>query len=79
MGVRLGGGVLIGISPKASKWLETALYNTHKYSQYTQCTIRHTYSYEYTLYTVCTHSTLCTHIQVHLNKLECREIVHFFL
>ncbi len=51
--------MLIGISPKASKWLETALYNTHKYSQYTQCTIRHTYSYQYTLYTVCTHSTLC--------------------
>ncbi len=35
---------------------------THTYTQYTQCTIRHTYSYQYTLYTVCTHSTLCTHI-----------------
>ncbi len=35
--------------------------NTHTYTQYTQCTIRHTYSYQYTLYTVCTHSTLYTH------------------
>ncbi len=24
--------------------------------------LRHTYSYQYTLYTVCTHSTFCTHI-----------------
>ncbi len=31
-------------------------------SQYTQCTIRHTCSYQYTLYTVCTHSALCTHM-----------------
>ncbi len=30
--------------------------------KYTQCTIRHTYSYQYTLYTLCTHSTLCTHL-----------------
>ncbi len=35
---------------------------THTYAQYTQCTIRHTYCYQYTLYTVCTHSTLCTQI-----------------
>ncbi len=27
--------------------------NTHTYTQYTQCTIRHTYSY---LYTLCTHN-----------------------
>ncbi len=39
---------------------------THTYTQYTQCTIRHTYSYQYTLYTVCTHSTLCTHICTHI-------------
>ncbi len=32
------------------------------YTQYSQCTIRHTYTYQYTLYTVCTHSTLCKHI-----------------
>ncbi len=38
---------------------------THTYTQYTQCTIRHTYSYQYTLYTICTHSTLCTHICTH--------------
>ncbi len=36
--------------------------NTHAYTQYTLCTIRHTSSYQYTLYTVRTHSALCTHI-----------------
>ncbi len=37
-----------------------------KYRQYTQCTIRHTYSYQYTLYTVSTHSTLCTHTYIYI-------------
>ncbi len=42
--------------------------NTHSYTQYTQCTIRHTYSYQNTYQytgTVCTSSTLCTHIYTH--------------
>ncbi len=43
------------------RW-QCAIYKCTVYTQYTQCTIRHTYSYQYTLYTVCTHSTLCTHI-----------------
>ncbi len=43
-------------------YTEDNVQNTHTYSQYTQCTIRHTYSYQYTFYTVSTHSTLCTHI-----------------
>ncbi len=43
-------------------YTEDNVQNTHTYTQYTQCTIRHTYSYQYTLYKVCTLSTLCTHI-----------------
>ncbi len=43
-------------------YTEDNVQNTHTYTQYTKCTIRHTYSYQYTLYTVCTHHTLCTHI-----------------
>ncbi len=50
--------------------------NTHTYTQYTHCTIRHTYSYHYTLYTVCTHSTPFTpyiytyiHMQQIIHKL----------
>ncbi len=35
---------------------------THTYTQYTHCTILDTYSSQHTLYTLCTHSTLCTHI-----------------
>ncbi len=35
---------------------------TPTYTQYTQCTIRHTNSYKYTLYTVCTHYTPYVHI-----------------
>ncbi len=42
-------------------YTEDNVQNTHTYTQYTQCTIRHTYSNQYTLYTLCTHSTLCTH------------------
>ncbi len=37
----------------------------YTYTQYTQCTIRHTYNYQYTLYTIFTHYTLCTHIYIH--------------
>ncbi len=50
--------------------------NTHTYTQYTQCTIRHTYSYQYTLYTVCTHSTLCTHIYIHtiISEKSCNRL-----
>ncbi len=46
------------------RW-QCAIYTYILYTQYTQCTIRHTYSYQFTLYTVCTHSTLCTHIYTH--------------
>ncbi len=47
-----------------STYLQTYTDDNVQYThtQYTQCTIRHAYSYQYTLYTVCTHSTLCTHI-----------------
>ncbi len=41
---------------------EDNVQNAHTYSQDTQCTIRHTCSYQYTLYTKCTHFTLCTPI-----------------
>ncbi len=47
---------------------------THTYTQYTQCTVRHTYSYQYTLYTVCIHSTLCTHIYIHSNMQRCSRL-----
>ncbi len=53
-------------------YTEDNVQNTHTYSQYTQCTIRHTYSYQYTLYTVCTHSTLCTH--THNNIWRCNRL-----
>ncbi len=36
--------------------------------------LRHTYSYQYTLYTVCTHSTLCTHIYTHSNMRRCNRL-----
>ncbi len=43
-------------------YTEDNVQNTHTHTQYTQCTIRHTYSYQYTWYTVCTNSTLWTRI-----------------
>ncbi len=42
--------------------------NTHTYTQYTQCTIRHTCSYQYTLHTKLTHFTLCTPIHTMVCK-----------
>ncbi len=42
-------------------YTEDNVQNTQTDTQYTQCTVRHTYSYQYTLYSLCTHSTLCTH------------------
>ncbi len=53
---------------------EDNVQNTHTYTQYTQCTIRHTYSYQYIFYTVCTHSTLCTHIYTQYAKVQ--QILH---
>ncbi len=52
-------------------YTEDNVQNTHAYTQYTQCTIRHTYSYQYTLYTVCTHST---HIYAHNNMWRCSRL-----
>ncbi len=51
---------------------------THTYTQYTQCTIRHTYSYQYTLYTVCTHYTLCRHI-LYTHTIICKGAVDYTL
>ncbi len=53
---------------------QCAIYTYSTYTQYTQCTVRHTYSYQYTLYTVCTHSTLCTHIYIHSNMQRCSRL-----
>ncbi len=49
-------------------YTEDNVQNT--YTQYTQCTIRHIYSYQYTLY------TLCTHIYTHNNMQRCNQIIH---
>ncbi len=49
-------------STNLQTYTEDNVQNAHTYSQYTQCTIRHTCSYQYTLYTKCTHFTLCTPI-----------------
>ncbi len=54
-------------------YTEDNVQNKHTYTQYTQSTIRQTYSYQYTLYTVCTHSTLCTHIYTH-NMQRCNRL-----
>jgi len=36
-------------------YTEDNVQNTHTYTQYTQCTIRHTYSYQYTFYIMYTY------------------------
>ncbi len=50
--------------------------NTHTYTHYTQCTIRHTYSSQNTLYIVCAHSTLCTHIYTQLRTAGVNHVMH---
>ncbi len=41
---------------------------TYIYSVHTVYYLRHTYNYQYTLCTVCTHFTLCTHIYTQMDK-----------
>ncbi len=47
---------------------------THKYTQYTQCTIRHTYSYQYTLHTPYVHILHYVHIYTHNNMQRCSRL-----
>ncbi len=50
---------------------------TYMYSVHTVQYLRHSYNYQYTLCTVCTHFTLCTHIYTHnsmRNKVQ--KIIH---
>ncbi len=47
-----------------STYLQTYTDDNVQYTPYTQCAIRHNYSYQYTLYTLCTHSTL-SHIYIY--------------
>ncbi len=49
-----------------STYTDDNVQNTHTYTQYTQCTIRHTYSYQYTLYTFCIMYTY-----IHSNMRRC--------
>ncbi len=47
---------------------------TYIYSVHTVYFLIHTYSYQYTLYTVCTHNVLCTHIYTQYAKVQ--QILH---
>ncbi len=50
---------------------------TYIYSVHTVNYLRHTYSYQYTLYTLCTYSTLCTHIYTQLYaEKKVQQIIH---
>ncbi len=49
---------------------------TYIYSVHTVYYLRHTYNYQYTLCTVGTHFTLCTHIHTIVCKKKLQQIIH---
>ncbi len=49
---------------------------TYIYSVHTVYYLRHTYNYQYTLCTVCTHFTLCTHIHTIECEKKLQQILH---
>ncbi len=73
-------------APDSAETIYIYTVHTYRLIQKTMCRIhihilsthsvllRHTYSYQYTLYTVCTHSAFCTHMYVHNNMRRCNRL-----